>query len=207
MTNVIKCVKFFFFLNIIIIYSNYSYSLEMASHEATYEMGLLNDKKSNEIESITGKSVFKLLKECDGWISSEEYFLEFSYMSGQNEIIVSKFNSWEEFSGKVYFFDIHEGSTFEPEKKFNGYVNLPPNTDKPEAFFSSEPKDTMLLPETVFFPVAHTQELIKRAINGKKIFPANLFMGAEPDRALKKTSSIIGAIQTNENFKKNTELL
>ena len=85
------------------------------------------------------------------------------------------------------------------EKKFNGYANLPPVAERAEAFFSMQPDTAMPLPAKVFFPVAHTRELLDKAEKGGKLFSAHIFFGAEPDRALKRTSSVIGARQAVKN--------
>ena len=194
----VNSIKYFMFLVFLILNSYNLNAVEIVSHEAKYEMNLLRYDDSSTINSIVGKSVFKLFKECNAWISSEDYYLKFSYTSGDSDILASSFNSWEEFSGKLYSFDVYEGSSFENEKKFNGYVNLPPNSKKPEVFFSNDLNTKLKIPDDIFFPVAHTIETIKKAEQGKKIFPSHIFMGSESDRALKRTNSIIGSIQSTK---------
>ena len=162
-------------------------------------MSLLSVDRDSQVAGIKGKTSFTIRRDCDGWRSSENYVLEFDYQSGETAIIASHFSSWEELAGQLYSFEVHEGSTFEDEKQFNGYANLPPVADRAEAFFSMQPDEAMPLPDKVFFPVAHTRELLDKAEQGGKLFSAHIFFGAEPDRALKRTSSVIGARQTVEN--------
>ena len=174
-------------------------AVELAAHEATYEMGLLSVRQESQMAGVKGKTNFTIRRDCDGWQSSENYVLEFDYQSGETAIMASHFSSWEEIAGQLYSFEVHEGSTFEDEKQFNGYANLPPVADQPEAFFSMQPDIAMPLPEQVFFPVAHTRELLDKAEQGGKLFSAHIFFGAEPDRALKRTSSVIGSQQSVTN--------
>lgn len=174
-------------------------AVDLAAHEATYEMGLLTVRKDTQMSGVKGKTNFIIRKDCDGWVSSENYVLEFDYQSGETMIMASHFSSWEELAGQLYSFEVHEGSTFEDEKQFNGYANLPPVADRPEAFFSMQPDMAMPLPETVYFPVAHTRKLLDEAEQGGKLFSAHIFFGAEPDRALKRTSSVIGSRQSVKN--------
>ena len=173
--------------------------VELASHEATYNMSLLSVEQESQMAGIKGKTNFTIRRDCDGWKSSENYVLEFDYQSGETAIMASQFSSWEEFAGQLYSFEVHEGSTFENEKQFNGYANLPPVADRAEAYFSMQPDTAMPLPDKVFFPVAHTRELLDKAEQGRKLFSAHIFFGAEPDSALKRTSSVIGARQTVKN--------
>lgn len=174
-------------------------AVDLAAHEATYEMSLLTARQDSQMAAVKGKTNFIIRRDCDGWTSSENYVLEFDYQSGESDILASHFSSWEENAGQLYSFEVHEGSTYEEEKQFNGYANLPPVADRPEAFFSMQPDTAMPLPETVYFPVAHTRELLDKAEQGGKLFSAHIFFGAEPDRALKRTSSVIGSRQSVKN--------
>ena len=174
-------------------------AVEIAAHEATYNMSLLSVDQDSQMAGVKGKTNFTIRRDCDGWKSSENYVLEFDYQSGETLIMASHFSSWEELAGQLYSFEVHEGSTFEDEKQFNGYANLPPVAERAEAFFSMQPDTAMPLPDRVFFPVAHTRELLEKAQQGGKLFSAHIFFGAEPDRALKRTSSVIGARQTVKN--------
>jgi len=174
-------------------------AVELAAHEATYNMSLLSVDQDSQMAGIKGKTSFTIRRDCDGWKSSENYVLEFDYQSGETAIMASHFSSWEELAGQLYSFEVHEGSTFEDEKQFNGYANLPPVADRAEAFFSMQPDIAMPLPDKVLFPVAHTRELLDKAAQGGKLFSAHIFFGAEPDRALKRTSSVIGSRQSVDN--------
>ena len=50
-------------------------------------------------------------------------------------------------------------------------------------------------PDDVYFPVLHTRSILERAEKGEKLFSANIFFGAEPDKSLKRTSTVIGTLQ------------
>ncbi len=193
--SVLSCVLLFVYSGIPVATG----AVELAAHEATYNMSLLSANQDSQMTGIKGKTSFTIRRDCDGWKSSENYVLEFDYQSGETAIMASHFSSWEELAGQLYSFEVHEGSTFEDEKQFNGYANLPPVADRAEAFFSMQPDTAMPLPDKVFFPVAHTRELLDKAEQGRKLFSAHIFFGAEPDRALKRTSSVIGARQAVAN--------
>ena len=121
-------------------------AVELAAHEATYNMSLLSVEKDSQMAGIKGKTSFTIRRDCDGWKSSENYVLEFDYQSGETAIMASHFSSWEELAGQLYSFEVHEGSIFEEEKHFNGYANLPPVADRAEAFFSMQPDKLAQIP-------------------------------------------------------------
>ena len=89
--------------------------------------------------SIKGKVKFEIKNDCNGWISSEDYLLEFGYGSGDSAIIVSHFESWEDKTGNLYSFEVHEGSSYEPEKQFMGYASRNAAAAGNEAFNSLAP--------------------------------------------------------------------
>ena len=83
---------------------------ELSTHQARYEMDLLSATQDSQMTSIKGKVKFEIKNDCNGWISSEDYLLEFGYGSGDSAIIVSHFESWEDKTGNLYSFEVHEGS-------------------------------------------------------------------------------------------------
>jgi len=168
---------------------------ELSTHQARYEMDLLSATQESQMTSIKGKVKFEIKNDCKGWISSEDYLLEFGYGTGDSAIIVSHFESWEDDSGNLYSFEVHEGSSYEPEKQFMGYASRNAAATGNEAFNSLAPDSTASLPDDVYFPVLHTRSILERAHKGEKLFSANIFLGAEPDKSLKRTNTVIGALQ------------
>ncbi|MGB0794588.1 MAG: EipB family protein [Candidatus Puniceispirillaceae bacterium] len=168
---------------------------ELSTHQARYEMDLLSATQDSQMTSIKGKVKFEIKNDCNGWISSEDYLLEFGYGSGDSAIIVSHFESWEDKTGNLYSFEVHEGSSYEPEKQFMGYASRNVAAAGNEAFNSLAPDSVASLPDDVYFPVLHTRSILERAEKGEKLFSANIFFGAEPDKSLKRTSTVIGTLQ------------
>ena len=168
---------------------------ELTPHKAIYEMRMMSADSETQLSDVTGQNEFSLTRECDGYVVAENYMLEFSYGSGETAIIASQFQSWEHIDGGLYSFSVHEGSNFEPEKKFDGYAYRPPQVAEPEAFFSMQPNSALPLPKAVYFPLAHTLDLLDKADKGEKLFSADLFFGTEPDKAIRRTNSVIGKAQ------------
>ena len=53
-------------------------AVELAAHEATYNMSLLSVEQDSQMAGIKGKTSFTIRRDCDGWKSSENYVLEFA---------------------------------------------------------------------------------------------------------------------------------
>ena len=176
------------------------HSRELTPHKAIYQMRMMSADSETQLSDVSGQNEFSLTRECDGYVISENYLLDFTYGSGENAVIVSQFQSWEHIDSGLYSFSVHEGSNFEPEKKFDGYAYRPPQVAEPEAFFSMQPNSGMPLPQAVYFPLAHTLELLDKADKGEKLFSAELFFGTEPDKAIKRTNSVIGKAQKSKEI-------
>lgn len=168
---------------------------ELASHQARYKMSLLSAEQDTQMTGLNGQVEFMLTQECQGWQSSEEYLLEFTYTNGDSALMVSYFKSWEDSDDGLYSFEVYEGSSFEPETQFQGFASIKAGAERPHAFFSQQPDNMVELPEDVTFPILHTQQILERAEKGERIFAANLFFGAEPEKALKRTNTVIGSPQ------------
>ena len=182
-------------LMINIAYPSSAYAVaELFAHQAKYEMRLLSAQQDTQVVAVTGKVQFELENDCKGWVSSEDYLIEFNYNSGDSSVMFSHFESWEDFNGELYSFEVQERSSFEEDKEFMGFASRQDGSEVIEAFNSLSPEEPMTLPNEVYFPVSHTLQIIEHAKAGKKLFYADIFYGAEPERSLKRTSTVIGSL-------------
>ena len=172
---------------------------QMVGYKADYAMKLASPATQSPITEIEGRSVYTIMNDCEGWDSVEDYLLSFTYETGEELIIASHFASWEGLSGDLYSFEISEESNYEPDMDFNGFAQRDEDA-APTAVFSMQPDQVMPLPGDVLFPVTHTQEILKRARAGETTYFAHVFFGAEPDRAIKKASAIIGQKSKTQNM-------
>ncbi len=159
-------------------------------HRAFYEMELGTANQSSNVQSISGRSAFMLARDCDGWVSSEDYVIEFGPQEGKLDRVISRFESWESEDGVKYSFDIKENSSFDAAQDFNGYASI--SADGGAAYFSMASDVSVALPRDTYFPVKHLSAIIEHAKSGKKILAASVFTGAEPDDALLATNTVIG---------------
>ena len=179
----------FLFPSLLLMCLNTVVASPLTGHRAQYDLQLSSADTTSEIVSIAGKSAYSITDNCDGWDSIEDYLMTFTYDSGDELVLVSHFESWEQYDGALYSFEISEDSNFDEKMDFAGFAQSGLDA---LAQFSQSPDAPKILPEDVIFPVNHTEEILKRAENGEKTYFAHVFFGAEPDRSLKKASAIIG---------------
>ena len=162
---------------------------QIIGYQAQYDLHLASSNSKSEITAIDGKSAYSLSDACDGWDSVEDYLMKFVYDTGEEIVIASHFASWEQYDGALYSFEVTEESNYEDKLDFSGFAQ---SGDPALVSFSQSPDKTIPLPQDVVFPISHTLEILKRAQNGEKSYFADVFFGAEEERALKKASTIIG---------------
>lgn len=181
---------------------------ELMPHKVTYQLRLQDADPGTAIQDITGKTIFRLVRECDGWKSGEDYLMQMQFEDGSEIYMASIFESFEDFEGELFSFTIDERSNYDDDLRFDGFAQQAGGNDTAsEAYFSIEPDNAIMLPDDTYYPVAQTKEILKRARQGETFFNSHIFFGAKPDNALKKTSVIIGREQSSELEESASDLL
>ena len=185
-----------------------AYAIELAPHQVTYQLSMRDANPDTSISAITGKTVFRMARECDGWKSGEDYVMQMRFDDGNEVYLASLFESFEDVNSGLFSFSIDEQSNYQEASQFHGFVQSPNKANAArEAYFSIEPDSAMTLPDDTYFPIAQTLEILKRAKDGERFFSSHIFFGAKPDDALKKTSVIIGALQQAAPYVISSDLL
>ena len=184
-----------------------AFALDVLPHRVTYQLSLLESDKDAGISNITGKTVFTLQRECEGWKSGEDYVMQMIFDGGNELYMASLFESFEDEAGKLFSFSIDEQSTYEAPLSFDGYAMTDGDNREGNAYFSIEPDAPLSLPAETYFPIEHTFQILKRAKAGETFFNAHIFFGAKPDEALKKTNVIIGKKQKTAPSKITSDLI
>ena len=197
--------SYFFTTIFLCVYGTMATASPLVGHKAQYELRLSSSGVSTEIVAINGKSAYSLSDNCDGWDSVEDYLMTFTYETGEELVLVSHFESWEQYGGALYSFDIREDSNFEEKQDFSGFAQSGLSA---LAQYSQSPDTQKSLPEDVIFPIHHTEEILKRAHDGETTYFAHVFFGAEPGRSLKKASAVIGRkLSSDISGQLNSDLL
>ena len=192
----------------IIITTSLARAFDLAPHQITYQLDLLEADPKTSISDISGKTIFRVYRDCDGWRSDEDYIMQMGFDDGNEIYLASLFESYEDFDGTLFSFTIDEQSTYEKPLSFDGFAQQSATQGGgSEAYFSIAPESAVRLPEDTFFPIEQTREILRRAKAGDTFFSSHIFFGAKPDDALKKTSVVIGKVQTANQDDPVSELI
>ena len=80
--------------------------LAIEAHKAEYILSLYESTQSSGIYGIEGKSIYTLKEECSGWDSEEDLMVNFQLQDNVESKLISKWATFETFSGKSYQFDL-----------------------------------------------------------------------------------------------------
>ena len=167
--------------------------IQLASHQAVYELTLNELGKNSPIEDVRGRIVLKVEQQCDGVIVNQRMVLEMVNVEGNPIISDYHQSTWEDNSGKVMRFDMSNTLNGETVEKYRGVAEH--QADKTIVTFSEPAQENMELPKDVIFPAEHTRELLKAAAAGKNLLSAKVFDGNGED-GLSDTLAVIGKAQT-----------
>ncbi|MGC6536693.1 MAG: EipB family protein [Candidatus Puniceispirillaceae bacterium] len=184
---------------------SYANAIDIAPHAVTYQLGLLESDKEAGIEAIDGKTIFQIVRECEGWKSDEDYIMQMRFDGGGEIYMASLFESFEDEAGQLFSFSIDERTSYDDPLTFDGFATA--SGAGAEAYFSIEPDNALNLPDDTYFPIQHTFKILEMANAGETFFNGHIFFGAKPDEALKKTSVIIGNLQQAEGYDVSSDLM
>ncbi|MDF2366905.1 DUF1849 family protein [Sneathiella sp.] len=167
--------------------------LQLASHQAVYDLRLEELGENSGIEGVRGRIVMKVEQQCDGLIVNQRMVLEMVNYEGN--VIVSDYSqsTWEDNAGKMMRFDMSNMLNGQMIEKYSGIAEHRENGTIVE--FSDPDQPDMELPSDVIFPGEHTRMVLKAAAAGKNLLSAKVYDGNGED-GLSDTLAVIGKAQT-----------
>ncbi len=167
--------------------------LQLASHQAVYDLRLEELGENSGIEGVRGRIVMKIEQQCDGLIVNQRMVLEMINFEGN--VIVSDFSqsTWEDNSGRMMRFDMSNMLNGQMIEKYSGIAEHRENGTVVE--FSDPDQPDLELPSDVIFPGEHTRLVLKAAAAGKNLLSAKVYDG-NGKYALSDTLAVICKAQT-----------
>ncbi|USG60155.1 cell envelope integrity EipB family protein [Sneathiella marina] len=167
--------------------------LQLASHQAVYDLKLEELSTNSGIEAVRGRIVLRLEQQCEGIIMNQRMVLEMVNIEGG--AIVSDYNlsTWEDNEGNIMRFDMSNRLNGQQIDKYSGVAQRQEGTAS--VTFSEPAQDDMELPATVVFPAEHTRSIIEAALSGENLLSAKVFDGNGAE-GLSDTLAVIGKKKT-----------
>jgi hypothetical protein len=160
---------------------------ELVSHQAVYDIRLGKSRIGGGVIDARGLSTIELRRDCEGWIVVQRMSTELGLSNDRSMQQVLEYSSWESLDGKSLQF-VFRSRTNEETEVISGDAS---QGDPGEVRFREPATKSLRLPGGTVFPLAHTIELIDRAVAGERLVNRQVFDGTE-DKAPPNVSAFIG---------------
>jgi hypothetical protein len=164
---------------------------ELASHRATYRMGLSASKSGSGMANANGSWTYQFADACDGWVTEFRLVITYAYSEGGQVETTTDFLGWESKDGLTYRFRVRQARDGQVTEEVEGTAKLNGVGMGGVARYTRPEIQTVKLPKGTLFPTAHTIRLIDTASRGGKILSRPLFDG-QGDEGPFDTSAQIG---------------
>ncbi|RAU21502.1 DUF1849 domain-containing protein [Paramagnetospirillum kuznetsovii] len=164
---------------------------ELASHRATYKMGLASSRSGSGMANATGSWTYQFADSCDGWVTEFRLAITYSYSEGGQVETSTDFLGWESKDGLVYHFRVRQSRDGQITEEVEGTAKLNGPGQGGVARYTRPATHSIKLPKGTLFPTTHTIRLIDTATKGGRLLVRPLFDG-QGDEGPFDTSAQIG---------------
>lgn len=151
----------------------------LISHQAIYTLELSKNHNPTKLSDIRGKMHYRFVSSCDGWITDQQFQMEFLQPDDVPLRTKSAFFGNEAFDGSRYIFAYENIINDQVTDKIVGQVNRGGGNQKPYLYLQfPETSIETLKQDDIVFPVQHMLLLAKKAHDGENIHHASIFDGS-----------------------------
>lgn len=161
-------------------------------HKALYEVRLASTKSGSQIVNVAGKMLYEWHPDCDAWLSTHRFTLNYEYADSPAMRIDSDFTTYEPFDGKSIDFTSQrkrDGQLFE---ELRGRAHLK-NAETGEAIYSMPKGLEFDLSGNTLFPMMHSLNVVDIIKQGKKTYNGVVFDGSDAEGPV-EINAVIGKI-------------
>jgi hypothetical protein len=150
---------------------------ELASHRATYRMGLSQSRSGSGMANASGSWSYQFADSCDGWVTEFRLNMTYAYSEGGQIETSTDFLGWESKDGLTYRFRVRQARDGQVTEDIEGTAKLNGPGQGGIARYTRPDSHTIKLPKGTLFPTAHTIRLIDTASSGGRHLTRPLFDG------------------------------
>ncbi|MCQ8240134.1 cell envelope integrity EipB family protein [Rhizosaccharibacter radicis] len=162
----------------------------IAAHKASYDL-TLDQVTGGSTVAASGSMTFQVTDVCTGWATTQQLHLQVVTREGQSTDMVSDYATLESKDGHHLTFDMRERTNGQVTQQVRGEASTGAD-GRGSIRFTLPARSTMALPAGTLFPMAHTEAIIRAAMEGKKSIDPVLFDGTSADGPSDSYVSILG---------------
>ena len=161
------------------------------SHQALYELSLVNTRGANAINGARGRILYNFTgNACEGYTSEFRQVSELD--SGEGKLTLSdlRSHSWEDAAGKSYRFKIDARMNDSDASPVDGIAERTGNHITVK--LKQPVAKTFDLDGSIVFPTEQIQHIIAAAREGKRVLELTVYDGSDNGEKVYNTLSVIG---------------
>lgn len=152
----------------------------LAPHKALYDIDLVATRSGSQITNISGKMFYSWKPSCDAWVTDHRFTLYYEYSDNPGMRIQSDFSTFETFDGRNFDFSSRRRRDGEMYQELRGNAQVPQAGGGEAVYRMPSGLKYDLVPGTMF-PMAHTEEMVRQAREGRPFFSAAVFDGSDEE--------------------------
>lgn len=164
---------------------------DLAPYRAAYTLKLEGPTSGSAIVDARGAMTAEWRETCEGWAVEQRIRLELINGDGDSLVTDTGYTSWEAKDGLSFRFNVRTLRNEEVAEEFRGDALLGGRGKGGEARFTVPESRTMKLPPGTVFPMVHSEELLRAALEGKQRLVLVVFDGATKE-GMAEISAVIG---------------
>ncbi len=162
-------------------------AIELAGHKAVYDLTL--DKVRGDVTGAGGTMSYEVVDACDGWAVHQRLNMTITNRDGQDIEMVSDYTTWESKDGRQLRFRMRQTTEQAVTTDVAGEAELD-GAGGGTVRYSQPEGQTKALGKGTLFPMAHTEEIIRAAMAGKRFIALPLFDGTGAEGAQDSTVAV-----------------
>lgn len=168
-------------------------AVKFAPHRAVYDISLDRASPGSGVTDMTGRMVYELTGNvCEGYTQNMRFVTRMSGQEGDAQISDLRTSSWEEAAGGRMRFDLKQYRNDELEEETKGQADREGSGGPVDVRLRAPTNKGLKIDGNALFPMQHSQELIRAARRGTRVFTVPLYDGSEKGEKVYLTTSFIG---------------
>ncbi len=180
------------------VYSSYATASEyarMVPHRAFYALSADKIEERSGVRSAGGRMVIEITgSRCDGWAVNVRFATALGVQRGQTRVLDNVDSYFESGDGSKFKFSsrFYINGNLEKETKGEANLTIKDGTSEGGDVELKQPTElSFKLPEGTLFPMAHTEKLLKLAVEGETFDRVKIYDG-DGEKTVYFASSVIG---------------
>ena len=164
-------------------------------HRAFYELKLGKVEERSGIRQASGRMVIEISgSRCDGWAVNVRFANAFTVQKGRSRVLDNVDSYFEAGDGSLLQFSSRQYLNGELQNETKGTAKI--NLDEGRATggsvkFEEPEQESFKLPKDTIFPLAHTERLLQRAVEGGSFDQVRIYDG-DAKQTIYYAASVIG---------------